>query len=146
MNKAISYFSDVTISGFCTSFCGWHTYAGSGTSTYKFAWIGIPPATCNCYAQKTASPNGNPAVDAAISVIGHELAEAATDPTGGGYCYSGLSTSCFSSGAVENGDQCAWYFPNAVSTGTYSYNLVIGTAKYYVQANWNLSKSLCTMS
>ncbi len=47
----------------------------------KFAWVGVPPASCNCYAQMT-SPNGNAAIDAAVSVIGHELAETVTDPTG----------------------------------------------------------------
>jgi hypothetical protein len=133
--------------GFCTFFCGWHTYAGTNTGEkYKFAWIGIPNATCNCYAQKTSSPNGRPAIDAAINVIAHELTEAATDPSGGGWCYAPNSSQCFSAGSVENADQCAWYFPNSTWSGYHYYNLVIGTARYYVQSNWNLSKKACLMA
>lgn len=140
-------FSDVAQSGFCTSFCGWHTYASSSTATYKFGWIGLPAAGCTgCFTQTSKSPNGDLAVDSAISVIGHELAEAATDPTGGGYCCSGSNPSCFSAGAVENGDQCAWYFPGKTLLNGYYYNLAVETMKYYVQANWNLSTKTCSMS
>ena len=46
----------------------------------KYAWVGVPPASCPCYPQKT-SPNGNAFIDGAVSVIGHELAEAATNPS-----------------------------------------------------------------
>ena len=129
-------------SGFCTNFCGWHTYAGS----YKFAWIGVAPSGCNCLAQ-TISPNGNAAVDSAVSVIAHELAEAVTDPLLTGWCYSNGQPTCSSGGAVENGDQCAWYFPNLVklTSGAY-YNLIVGGKNYLVQANWNLNSKACTMS
>lgn len=138
-------YSDVTQSGFCTSFCGWHYFSTISGVAYKFAWIGIPPTNCPCYTQ-TKSPNGNAAIDGAVSVIAHELAETVTDPTGGGWCYSGGSTSSFSSSTVENGDQCAWYFPGTTYLSGYYYNLVVGGSKYYVQANWNLSKKTCTMA
>ena len=125
--------SDVGQSGFCSSFCGWHTY--------KFAWIGIPPSGCNCFAQ-SVSPNGNAGLDTAINTIGHELAETATDPLMNAWYYTSTST-----GIVENGDQCAWYFPNSttLSNGA-KYNLVVNGTKYYVQANWNLKTLSCTMS
>jgi len=139
-------FSDVTQSGFCTSFCGWHSYASSSTATYKFGWIGIPPSTCGGCIPQTTSPNGDAGTDAAVSVIAHELAEAATDPTGGGWCYSGTSTSCFSSGTVENADQCAWYFPSKTLLNGYYYNLAMGTQKFLVQSNWNLGTKTCTMA
>ena len=128
--------------GFCKDFCGWHTFFGS----YKYAWVGVPPTGCNCFAQ-TISPNGNAGVDAAISVIAHELAEAVTDPTGYGWCYSNGQSSCFTKGGVENGDQCAWFFPNPVklASGAY-YNLVVSGKNYLVQANWNLNTKTCSMS
>ena len=138
-------YSDVTQNGFCTSFCGWHSYVQASSQYFKFAWVGIPSANCGCIPQYS-SPNGDPFVDAAISVIAHEFTEAATQPTGGGWCYSGSSTSCFSTGAVENADQCAWYFPNAVLTSGYYYNMVIGTKKFLVQSNWNLNTKTCTMA
>jgi len=140
--------SDVGQADFCTSFCGWHTYVNLNGAIYKFGWIGVPKPGCPCYppSNELKSPNGNPALDAAISVIAHELAEAATDPTGDGWCYRGTSPSCFASGTVENADQSAWYFPGETTFNGYSYNLVIGTAKYLVQANWNLNTQTCAMA
>lgn len=131
------------MSGFCTQFCGWHSY-NSG-SKIKYGWIGIPKTGCNCWSQQT-SPNGDPATDSAISVIAHELAEAATDPTGGGWCYTAAATSCFSSSSVENADQCAWNFPNAIFSGNSYYNLQVGAMKYLIQSNWNLMSKKCAMS
>jgi len=69
------------------------------------------------------------------------MAETVTDPYGTGwYYYDGTNY-------VENGDQCAWYFPNTVklASGAY-YNIVVGSLKYLIQADWNLSTSTCSMS
>ena len=76
--------------------------------------------TCACkyndaeLCDDTRLPNGNAAADAMISVIAHELAEAATDP---------LLNAWFDSAGYENADKCAWDF------GLYSgnANVVIGT-------------------
>jgi hypothetical protein len=126
----------VTQSGFCSQYCGWHYYSGS----YKYAWIGVPPAGCPCIVQ-SISPNGNAPVDSAVSVIAHELEETVTDPLVNGWYYSDGTQ------FIENGDQCAWGFPSLVklSNGAY-YNLVVGGKKYLVQGNWNLSKKACSMS
>jgi hypothetical protein len=135
--KILKYcYSDVTTSGFCSSFCGWHSYHGS----YKFAWIGVPKSGCSCYAQST-SPNRNFGADAAVSVIAHELAESATDPVFTGWYYT------TGSDYVENGDQCAWSFPGKIklSTGAY-YNIVVGGKNYLIQSNWNLATKTCRMS
>ena len=138
--------SDVTQSGFCTGFCGWHTFIPKRTRAYKFGWIGLAPSTCSgCIRQKT-SPNGDAAVDAAISVIAHELVETATDPTLNGWCYSGSNPSCAGAGVVENGDQCAWDFPSAIYLHGFRYNIVVGGLKYLIQSNWNLSTKTCRMS
>jgi hypothetical protein len=126
------FISDVAQPGFCTQFCGWHTYYGS----YKYSWVGIPASGCNCFAQYT-SPNGNAAVDSAVSVIAHELMETATDP---------LLNAWYNSNGEENGDVCAWNFVNRVYSGSYYYNLVVGSMKYYVQANYNLGSQTCTMA
>ena len=70
-----------------------HSYNGD----YKYAWIGVPTSTCPCYVQSN-SPNGNFGIDAAISVIAHELVETATNPQ--------LSSGWFSTQyGVENADQ-----------------------------------------
>jgi len=118
--------------GFCSDFCGWHSNAGN----YKFAWIGIPPKGCGCFTQST-SPNGNAAVDSAVSTIAHELAETATDPLGNGW---------FNSDGDENGDICAWNFLNVIRGPGYYYNIVVGGLKYLIQSNYNLSTKTCSMS
>ena len=124
--------SDVANSGFCTDYCGWHSYYGS----YKYAWIGIPPSGCACFAQST-SPNGNPAVDSAVSVIAHEIIETATDE---------YMTAWYNSNGDENGDVCAWNFVNSIWSGSYYYNIVVGGLNYLIQANYNLGTQTCTMS
>ena len=130
--SSVLFFSDVAQPGFCTEFCGWHTYYGS----YKYSWVGIPASGCNCFAQYT-SPNGNAAVDAAVSVIAHELMETATDP---------MINAWYNSDGDENGDACAWNFVNSIYSSGYYYNLVVNGMKYYVQANYNLGSQTCTMS
>ena len=117
---------------FCTEYCGWHDNNGN----FKYAWIGIPPSGCGCFSQKT-SPNGNSAVDSAVSVIAHELMETATNP---------LGTAWYNSDGDENGDVCNWNFVNQVYSGGYYYNLVVNGLRYNVQANYNLGSKTCTMS
>ena len=138
--------SDVQQSGFCTSFCGWHSYAGN----YKFAFIGLAPAGCPCVFQPRFSfeinpPNGNIAADGAVSVIAHELAEAATDPLLTGYCYSAGASTCNTNNAVENGDQCAWNFTNLRLYNNGVWNINFGFKNYLIQSNWNLTQKACTM-
>ena len=128
----VIFCSDVTNSGFCTQFCGWHFFSGH----IKLAWIGVPPSGCNCFAQGY-SPNGNAAVDSAVNVIAHELAEAVTDPN---------LNAWFNSNGYENADICAWNFIGKISTGTYNYNIVVGGLKYYIQSNYNLVTKACAMS
>ena len=127
-------------SGFCSSYCGWHSSASTSAGNLKFAFVGVPPSSCSgCYAQST-SPNGNFGVDGAVSVIAHELAEAATNPLGTGWFYQ--SSTLY----VENGDQCAWNFPGLKSLNGAYYNIVVGGKNYLIQSNWNLNTKTCTMS
>ena len=85
-------------SGFCTSYCGWHThgtYSGVDIKCAaharmasvefigcRYSFVGNPEQQCmtGCAGQQTISPNGNPGADALISVVAHELFEAFTDP------------------------------------------------------------------
>ena len=134
----LKHCSDVANAGFCSSYCGWHTYRGN----YKYAWIGIPPTGCNCFSQST-SANGNAAVDSAVTSMAHEIIETVTDPN---------INAWFNSNGDENGDVCAWNFLNRTwiydntTNSYYSFNLVVGGLKYLVQANYNLNTQNCTMS
>lgn len=120
--------SDVTASsGFCTQYCGWHTYANRTGGVLKYSFVGNS-ARClsGCAAQSTVSPNGNPGVDGSISIITHELEEAHTDPQ--------LNAWYDSSGA-ENADKCAWtfgHFQFQTSNGSWA-NATFGGRNYLIQ-------------
>ena len=130
----VSFHSDVTQSGFCTQFCGWHFFNG----IYKYISVGVPPTSgCGgCFSQGT-SPNGNAAVDSAVSVIAHELAETVTDPN---------LDAWYNSNYYENADICAWNFVGKIWSGSYYYNMVVGGLRYYVQSIYNLSTGICAMA
>ena len=69
-------------SGFCSQYCGWHTYGlADATTRIKYAFVGNPATQClsGCAAQ-TTGPNGDAGVDALASVYVHELEEAHSDP------------------------------------------------------------------
>jgi hypothetical protein len=115
-------------SGFCTQYCGWHTHGTISSADIKYSFVG-DAARCitSCAAQST-SPNGNAGVDGMISVIAHELEEAATDPD--------LNAWYFASGN-ENADQCAWTFGTEYTTGNGSKaNMKLGSRDFLIQQNW----------
>lgn len=116
-------------SGFCTSYCGWHTHATIGGTDIKYAFIGNPATQCmSSCAIQTTSPNGNPGADAMASIIAHELEEAVTDPD---------LNAWYDKRGAENADKCAWTFgtTSTASNGS-KYNVVIGSRQYMIQRNW----------
>jgi hypothetical protein len=130
--------SDITVSGFLTSFCGYH---GFDTLTrMKYSFVGDPTkGLASCTAQNS-SPNSNAAADGMSSVIAHELVEAVSDPE--------LNAWGDALGN-ENGDKCAWNFLTTAATplpGAGSYNTTIGSKKYLIQANWNPALQNCYLS
>jgi hypothetical protein len=62
-------------SGFLTKYCGWHTYGSINGANIKYAFVGNAqgPNLGSCAWQTTKSPNGDPAADAMVSVMAHEL-------------------------------------------------------------------------
>ena len=129
--------SDVTASsGFCTQYCGWHTHGNiSGAGNVRYSFIGNA-ARCYsaCAAQSTKSPNGLPGIDAAISVLSHELEEANTDPD---------LNAWFARTGYENADECAWTFGHAQFTvpstdplinGSWA-NMTMNGHNYLIQRN-----------
>src|SRR5438876_3556921 len=101
--------SDVTASsGFCTQYCGWHTYGTISGSDIKYSFVGNPDRCPSACEAQTQGPNGNAGADGMASIIAHELEEATTDPDlNAWYDYRGQ----------ENADKCAWTFGS-----TYSVN------------------------
>ena len=133
---------DVTeTSGFLTKYCGWHTYGnlGSPTTAIKYSFVGDPTNGMSACAAQTTSPSGNAPADAMISVIAHELEEAATDPQLNAW-YDGTG--------AENGDKCAWKFgTTSIAANGSKYNMTINGVQYMVQQNWvNAGSGGCLLS
>ncbi|HET9209507.1 MAG TPA: hypothetical protein VFR03_03880 [Thermoanaerobaculia bacterium] len=117
-------------SGFCTHYCGWHTYDKINGANIKFAFIGDATDLCSngCTRLRFHSPNDNIGADGMASVIAHELSEAVTDPQFTGW---------YSSDGEENADKCSFTFgdiytaPNGAGA-----NVQMGTRDYLIQRNW----------
>ncbi|CAI5973223.1 unnamed protein product, partial [Closterium sp. NIES-65] len=88
---------------------------------------------------QTTSPNGNPAIDATVSTIAHEIAEAATDPD--------AANGWMDADGEENADKCSYDVgTTAMSQDNrgrkYEYNLVgMNNMKFLVQQNWDKLKN-----
>ncbi len=120
--------SDVTASsGFCTQYCGWHSWGTIAGSNHRFSFVGNAARCITSCAAQSTGPNGNAGVDGMVSVIAHELEEAATDPDG---------KTWYARTGYENGDDCAWTFGTSTlgSNGAY-YNMTLGTRNYLIQRN-----------
>ena len=115
-------------SGFCSQYCGWHTSGTYSSTDIKYSFVGDAARCLSSCASQSTSPNGNPGVDGMMSVVAHELEEAATDPD--------ISAWYFASGN-ENADQCAWTFGTEYTTGNGSKaNMNIGGHDWLIQQNW----------
>ena len=115
-------------SGFCTQYCGWHTYGNVTAGHVRYAFVGNANRCLSaCAAQKT-SPNGNAGVDGAISVLSHELEEATTDPD---------LNAWYDSRGAENADKCAWTFCHyqfQAPNGSWA-NMTFGGRNWLIQRN-----------
>jgi len=131
---------DVTASsGFCTQYCGWHTYGTISGSNIKYSFVGNPARCPSACAWQTTSPNGNAGADGMASIIAHELEEAVTDPQ---------LNAWYDRRGYENADKCAWTFGTTYTAANGSLaNVKLGTRDYLIQRNWvNASGGYCSMS
>jgi len=132
--------ADVTeTSGFCSYYCGWHTVGTISGTNIKYAFVGNPDqCPSGCAAQYPNSPNGNAGADGMVSIIAHELEEAATDPD---------LNAWYDSRGEENADKCAWTFGTVykAANGSY-YNMTLGNNNYLIQRNWvNSGSGYCAL-
>lgn len=126
-------------SGFCSSYCGWHSYASVSQGVVKYSFVGNPDRCPSACSVQSVSPNGNSGADAMASIIAHELEEAVTDP---------LLNAWYDNRGYENADKCAWTFGTTSTTSSGSrYNLVLGGMRFLIQRNWvNAGGGYCSMS
>ena len=127
-------------SGFCTSYCGWHTHATINGAIINYSWVGDPSTRCpaSCEGQTASSPNGDPGADGMASVVAHELEETVTDPQGNAW---------YDSKGAENGDKCAWTWGTTSTASNGSmYNITLGGSQFLIQRNWVAATQACAMS
>lgn len=143
-NTAGVYFvltsQDVTASsGFCTQYCGWHTYGTIGGSNIKYSFVGNSARCPSACQAQNVGPNGNAGADGMASIIAHELEEAHTDPN---------LNAWYDSRGAENADKCAWTFGSTSTAANGAlYNMTLGSRNYLIQQNWvNASGGYCAKS
>ena len=132
--------ADVTeTSGFCTQYCGWHTYGTLNGSNIKYAFVGNPDRCPSACEAQTTSPNGNSGADGMVSIIAHELEEAVSDPN---------LNAWFDGRGAENADKCAWTFGATYTTSNGAQaNMNLGGHDYLIQQNWvNAGSGYCALS
>jgi hypothetical protein len=128
--------SDVSeISGFCSRYCGWHTYGTLSGTNIKYAFVGNANRCLNACSAQTTGPNGNAGVDGMVSVIAHELEETNTDPN---------LNAWYDANGAEDADKCAWTFGHNLlqtATGAY-YNMTLNSRNFLIQRELDVT-SLC---
>jgi hypothetical protein len=132
--------SNIAKGGFCSQYCGWHTYATINNVAVKYSFVGNANRCLNACAEQTVSPNGNAGVDGMISVLAHELEESTTDPK---------LNAWYDQSGQENADKCAWTFGQNLTllpSGAY-YNMTLptqsGSRNYLIQRNLAATDNKC---
>jgi hypothetical protein len=126
-------------SGFCSSYCGWHTHGTIAGADIKYSFVGNPDRCPSSCAAQTVGPNGNAGADGMASIIAHELEEAASDPD---------LNAWYDRRGYENADKCAWTFGTEYTAANGAKaNMKLGTRDYLIQQNWvNASGGYCALS
>ena len=130
--------SDVTLSGFCGGYCGWHTNGNILGLDIKYSFVGNAATQCprSC-APYSPSPNGNQGADGMASVLAHELEESVTDP----------DLNAWQDAGGENGDKCAWKFGTTYATASGARaNMKLGAHDYLIQQNFDASNGKCELA
>jgi hypothetical protein len=133
--------SNIAKRGFCTQYCGWHTYTTVQNVAVKYSFVGNANRCLSACAAQTAGPNGNAGVDGMLSVLAHELEEATTDPN---------LNAWYDSSGNENGDKCAWTFGQSLTLGSNGayYNMSlpaqsVASRNYLIQRNVSATDNKC---
>jgi hypothetical protein len=146
----------VKITGFCKTFCAYHTdskvtLATGETVHIHYALIPDPTQKCSScnggltvYGD-TVTPNGDMSADTITDDITHELSETVTDPNGSAW---------YTKSGEEDADLCNFIYSSASSpvytgvnsTGaTYHYNFIAPDGgRYLIQFLWkNIGAGFC---
>jgi hypothetical protein len=136
----------VRVSGFCSSFCAYHTSSSTIVSGTHIRYAVVPDPGNKCggcdgnialYGQNV-TPNSDQGADEMTDSIMHELSETVTDPDGAGW---------FTSSGAENGDLCNYTYGTPLSPGPgngASANVLMNGHYYLIQKIWtNVAPQKC---
>ena len=135
--------TDVLVDGYCTQFCGWHSYFNYNANVIKYSFVGnTNQCPYACSGQQTVSPNRDPGVDGMMSILAHELVETMSDP---------MLNAWYDDQGAENADKCAWQFdktytlPSSAGTGKAGakWNVKASNKNFLIQMNWNSILQTC---
>jgi hypothetical protein len=132
---------DVKVSGFCTSFCAYHTRTTIASTDIKYALIPDPGQACTgcdgnaAVFHESKTPNGDMAGDEMIDSIFHELSEAVTDPD---------LNAWYTSNGSENADLCNYVYGSTLPAPNGSTaNVRFGNHYYLIQTIWDRITASC---
>jgi hypothetical protein len=128
--------SDIRESGFCTSFCGFHTHQTLNGADIKWGFIGNTdrcPSACEIQSTGPNSPSpGVGGADGMINVITHESEETITDPD---------LNAWFDSSGQEDADKCNFKFgPTQTAPNGAKFNQTFGGHNWMMQMEWENSR------
>ena len=128
--------SDIRESGFCTSFCGFHTHQTLNGADIKWGFIGNTdrcPSACEIQSTGPNSPSpGVGGADGMINVITHESEETITDPD---------LNAWFDNAGQEDADKCNFKFgPTQTAPNGASFNQTFGGHNWMMQMEWENSR------
>ena len=116
--------------GFCTTYCGWHTAGLLSNVVIQYAFVGNTLACPNsCEGAPGNDPNGNEGADGMASIMAHELDETVTDPQADAW---------YDSSGNEVGDLCSYTYGSSIYTtanGSIA-NVHLGARDFLLQEEW----------
>jgi len=139
-NTVYAVFSDAGVNlggGFGTQYCAYHGHFSWNGNDVKYA---VMPHNIDYPSGCTdgQAPNGDPAADAEVNTLAHELEEAATDPD---------LNAWYDRRGYENADKCAWNFGTVSGPSGAQYNMTAGSKNFLIQMNWiNAGSGGCRIS
>ena len=124
--------SNVSETGFCSQFCGFHTVQTLNGKNIKWAFIGNPdrcPSGCEIQSTGPNSPaRGVGGADGMTNIIAHETEESISDPD---------LNAWFDSSGEENADKCNFRFgPTRTAADGAKFNQTFGGHDWMIQMNW----------
>lgn len=137
---------DIAVSGFCKSFCAYHTKSTAIASGYTIHYALVPDPGQGCTAcdgnfavyHQSVTPNGDPGADEIADSIMHELSETATDPD---------LNAWFTKNGAENGDLCNYFYgasPLYTTANGATANTLLNGHYYLIQYIWrNSTPQVC---